>query len=100
MIRRIKSVEILPEYKLDILFDDGRRVIYDVEEDISQIPLYTELKTIRGLFSRIQLDESRTCLFWNDKIDLPSDTVYEYGKEIEASSSDYVAENIAEYGAI
>ena len=26
-----------------------------------------------------QLDTSRTCIYWNDRIDLPSDAIYEYG---------------------
>ena len=38
------------------------------------------LKNIYGLFEQVQLDESRTCVFWNDDIDLPSDAIYEYGK--------------------
>lgn len=25
----------------------------------------------------LQLDESRTCVFWSDEIDLPSDAIYE-----------------------
>ena len=29
---------------------------------------------------QVQLDESRTCVFWSEDIDLPSDTLYEYGK--------------------
>lgn len=35
-----------------------------------------------GLFNSNQLDESRTCVFWNDEIDLPSDTLLEYGDRI------------------
>lgn len=26
-----------------------------------------------------QLDSSRTCIFWNDRVDLASDTILEYG---------------------
>lgn len=39
------------------------------------------LKFIDGLFDQVQLDESRTCIFWNEYIDLASDTLYEYGIE-------------------
>ena len=41
------------------------------------IKSYKDLETITGLFEQVQLDESRTCVFWNDYIDLPSDTIYE-----------------------
>ena len=49
-------------------------------ESIENIKEYEDLKIIHGLFEQVQLDESRTCIFWNEFIDLPSDTIYEYGK--------------------
>lgn len=79
MIPRIKTVEPMPDYKLKVLFDDGKTVIYNVKEDIKTIESYKDLAAVQGLFEQVQLDESRTCVFWNDQIDLPSDTIYEYG---------------------
>ena len=79
MIPRIKMVEPMPDYKLKVLFDDGKTVIYNVKEDIETIESYKDLATVHGLFEQVQLDESRTCIYWNDQIDLPSDTIYEYG---------------------
>ena len=38
------------------------------------------LVDVYGLFKQTQLDISRTCVYWNDKIDLASDSIYEYGK--------------------
>ena len=51
-------------------------------EDIKQIASYRDLLAIAGLFDQVQLDQSRTCVFWNDQIDLPSDTIYEYGEKV------------------
>ena len=79
MIPRIKSVPPLPDYCLSVSFDDGRRVRYDVKEDFA-LPGYGVLRDVHGLFQQVQLDESRTCVFWNEDVDLPSDTLYEYGK--------------------
>lgn len=81
MIPRIKAVKTLPDYRLGVQFDDGKIVLYDVKEDIGCIEDFKDLMNIHGLFSQVQLDESRTCLFWNDRIDLPSDTIYEYGED-------------------
>lgn len=81
MIPKIKSVKPLQNYILYVIFDDGKEVLYDAKEDIVNIPTYEDLKTINGLFQHVQLDQSRTCVFWNDYIDLPSDTIYEYGTE-------------------
>lgn len=80
MIPRIKEVKPLPNFNLSVVFDDGRSVIYDVMDDVKHIESYQDLVTIHGLFNQVQLDQSRTCVFWNDRIDLPSDTIYEYGK--------------------
>lgn len=82
MICRIKTLRPLDDYKLLVGFDDGKTVIYDVNEDIETIPSYQLLKTVCGLFKQVQLDESRTCIYWNSDIDLPSDAIYEYGKEV------------------
>lgn len=80
MIPKIKAVRPLENFQLHIMFDDGKKVLYDVTEDIETLPNYNLLKEIPGLFQQVQLDASRTCIFWNDEIDLPSDTIYEYGK--------------------
>lgn len=81
MIQRISSITPLPDYRLAVSFDDGKRVIYDVKEDM-HLPGYQQLRDITGLFGQVQLDKSRTCVYWNDEIDLPSDTIYEYGQGV------------------
>ena len=39
-------------------------------------------KNETGLFNNFQLDPSRTCVYWSDRIDLPSDSILEYGKKL------------------
>ena len=78
MLPRIKDVTPMPEYQLHVVFD-GKSVIYDMMEDIRQIESYRDLLNIHGLFDQVSVDQSRTCVYWNDDIDLPSDTIYEYG---------------------
>lgn len=72
----------MDDYILYVIFDDGKSVLYDVKEDIEEIQSYKDLMTIHGLFDQVKLDSSRTVVFWNDYIDLPSDAIYEYGKRI------------------
>lgn len=79
MIPRITEVHTESDFRLSVLFDDGKKVMYDVKNDIDTIASYKDLECIHGLFEQIQLDQSRTCVFWNDEIDLPSDTIYEFG---------------------
>ena len=79
MIPRIKSIEPKDDFKLLVDFDEGRRVIYDVADDIRNIEAFRELESIPGLFGNARLDSSRTCIVWNERVDLASDTIYEYG---------------------
>lgn len=72
----------MSSYRLRVTFDDGQTVIYDVKEDIDSIPAFKPLESIHGLFQNVQLDQSRTCVYWNDEIDLPSDAIYQFGKKI------------------
>ena len=51
MIPRIKTVEPMPDYKLKVLFDDGKTVIYNVKEDIETIESYKDLAAVHGLLS-------------------------------------------------
>ena len=81
MIPRIKYIEPRENYTLFIIFDDGQQVLYDVQDDINEIPDFSVLKTETSLFKNVQLDESRTCIYWSDRVDLPSDTLLEYGKK-------------------
>ena len=82
MFPRIKKITPQDGYRLKIEFDGGEKVLYDLNDDMEQIPDFADLKTERGLFENMQLDDSRTCVYWNDRIDLPSDTLLEYGKRV------------------
>lgn len=81
MIPKIKRVKPLKNFILYIIFDDGKKCFYDVGKDIETIKGYEDLKYIYGLFEQVKLDKSRTCVFWNDFIDLPSDIIYEFATE-------------------
>ena len=83
MIPRIKKIQTKEDFKLLVEFDDGKRVIYDVNSDMNDIPSYKALKKIKGLFNSVQVDAFRTCIFWTDDIDLPSDIIYAYGESLD-----------------
>ncbi|MBP5232024.1 MAG: DUF2442 domain-containing protein [Planctomycetes bacterium] len=82
MIPRIKAITPQADYKLRVLFDGGEEVIYDVGDDIARLPDFAVLKTEPGLFANAKLDPSRTCVYWSDRVDLPSDALLEYGKRL------------------
>ncbi len=83
MIPRIKSIQSLENFVLLVEFDDGKKVEYDVKDDINTLADFRVLESERGLFQNVQLDSSRTCVYWTDRVDLASDIIWEYGKPVE-----------------
>ena len=81
-IIRIKEVKPKDNYVIYVEFDDGKKVLYDVKNDIKNIYAFEDLKNITGLFKLVKIDSSRTSVFWNDMIDLSSDWIYEAGTKI------------------
>lgn len=69
-------------FVLDVVFETSARVFYDLHDDMNTLPDYDGLEKIEGLYKNVRLDESRTCVYWDEQIDLPSDTIYEYGKRL------------------
>ncbi len=80
MIPRIRQISVLDNDILWVEFDDGHKVMYDVKDDITTIPSFRPLREVYGLFNQVQVDTSRTCVYWNDQIDLASNSIYEYGQ--------------------
>ena len=79
MIPRIKTIQPLDDFILLVEFDDGRRVTYDVKDDIKTLTDFRVLESEYNLFRNAQLDSSRTCVYWTERVDLSSDTILEYG---------------------
>lgn len=82
MLPKISDIKPIKDYRLIVTFEDGKTVLYDLEEDIKTSDDFKRLTAIYGLFQQVKIDESKTCIYWNDRIDLPSDTLLEYGKVI------------------
>ena len=78
---KIKSLKLLPDYKLDVIFENGYEVIYDVKDDIESLPTYKPLED-KKLFDTVKVDQSSTSIIWTKAIDLPSDILYQYGTPI------------------
>lgn len=69
----------MDDFILLVEFDDGKKVAYDVKDDIRTLSDFRVLETEHGLFRNVHLDSSRTCVYWTEQVDLPSDTILEFG---------------------
>lgn len=81
LLPTIISAKALDNYILEIVFDDGKKVHYDMTEDMDTLPNYYKLGE-NDLFSKFEVDQSGGGITWTKEIDLPSDILYEYGIEV------------------
>ena len=83
MLIRVKKVEYLCDYKLKILFSDGKTKIIDFEDWISEAKSFY-LKPLKDLdfFKAVRLDEQRYSICWPNGADFCPDVLYAKGQEI------------------
>lgn len=77
---KIKKITPLEGYKLYAEFDDNTNIIYDLKWDFVMLVGFSDIKDIPGLFEKVQIDESRTNIFWREDLYLPVDLIYDYGE--------------------
>src|SRR5438105_14292972 len=83
MILRIKSVRYLKEYKLKVLFSNGKIKIVDFENWINEGGTYFFPLRDLEYFKNVQMDEFNYSICWPNGADFSPDVLYEFGKEIE-----------------
>ena len=68
ILPKINCVEALPDYRLSVVFDDGKAVVYDVGEDINQIGEFRLLKQVPHLWEQMKVDGTNSLLFVYDRL--------------------------------
>ena len=81
MLPKIKEVKALDDYILDVTFEDGKKVRYNVTKHIKNYPSYDILKD-KDVFKNFKVSDSRTVIVWNKDVDLPSHDIYDYGTTV------------------
>ncbi len=81
---RVKNVIYLDEYKLKILFSDGKKKIIDLIDIIKEAKgILLPLKNIE-YFKQVTLDDCQFTICWPNGADLCPDVLYEIGKDVKA----------------
>jgi hypothetical protein len=84
MFHKIKEVQVLPDYKLNVYFSEGQRKIYDVSKlaDVHQV--FKSLVEDETLFNSVKVDVGGYGIIWDDDLDLSCDELWEHGENIES----------------
>ena len=88
MFIRATDVKFLNGVVLEMSFQDGKVVRYDMSKMFSKYPQLIELKNDRKLFESGHLDPGGYGVIWNDELDFNAMDIYEDGeiiKEIETT---------------
>jgi len=79
MFNKVKEVKPLDDYKLLVYFFDGNERLYDVKQLFNEIPPFSSLEQIPGLFECVKVDAGGYGISWNDELDLACDELYYNG---------------------
>ena len=83
MFHKVKTVNVIPDYRLSIQFAEGVTKIYDLKPLFEKWPIFRNLKNDDTLLYSVEVDAGGYGIIWNDDIDLSCDELFENGETVE-----------------
>ncbi len=77
-----KKVKFLDDVQLELTYQDGKVIRYDMSVMFSKYPQLEELRADRELFVHGHLDPGGYGVIWNDELDFDADSIYEDGEVV------------------
>ncbi len=91
MFHKVKTVNIIPDYRLSIQFSEGVTKIYDLKPLFEKWPIFRNLKNDDTLLYSVEVDAGGYGIIWNDDIDLSCDELFENGETIKTPFDNLMA---------
>ena len=82
MFMNALKVRFLEDVTLELVFQDGKIIRYDMARLFSKYPQLEELRRNRKLFLSGHLDVGGYGVIWNDELDIDATSVYECGEVV------------------
>ena len=82
MIIHATKVRFLEDVVLEMTFQDGKIIRYDMSKMFSKYPQLEELRRNRNLFESGYLDPGGYGVIWNDELDFDATGIYEDGEVV------------------
>lgn len=76
------KVRFLEDVILEMTFQDGKIIRYDMSQMFSKYPQLEELRKNRKLFESGHLDVGGYAVIWNDELDFDATSIYEDGEVV------------------
>ena len=91
MFHKVKAVNTLPDYRLNVQFAEGVTKIYDVKPLLAKWEPFRFLENDPALFSGVEVDVGDYGFSWNDDLDLSCDELFENGKAVKTPFDGLIA---------
>ena len=91
MFHKVKTVNVIPDYRLSIQFAEGVTKIYDLKPLFEKWPIFRNLKNDDTLLYSVEVDAGGYGIIWNDDIDLSCDELFENGETVETPFDNLMA---------
>ena len=82
MLMNAVCVRFKKDVTIEVTFQDGTVVRYDMSRLFSKYPQLEELRRDRNLFLNGRLDPGGYGIIWNDELDIDATSIYESGEVI------------------
>lgn len=79
MVHKIKEVQALEDFSIEVLFQNGVKKIYDMQKMCTLFPQFEELQENKELFWKVKADTGGYGVSWNDELDLDAESIWENG---------------------
>lgn len=79
MVHKIKAVQALENFSIEVLFQNGVIKIYDMRNLCTIFPQFWELQENKELFYKVTADIGGYGVSWNDELDLDAESIWENG---------------------
>ncbi len=76
------KVRFLEDVTLEMLFQDGKVIRYDMSRMFDKYPQLEELRRNRKLFESGHLDLTGFAVIWNDELDFDATSIYDDGEVV------------------
>ena len=77
------AVKFLEDVTLEMTFQDGKVIRYDMSKMFSKYPQLEELRRNRELFINGRLDVGGYAVIWNDDLDFDATSIYDDGELVD-----------------
>ena len=91
MFHKVKTVNVIPDYRLSVQFAEGVTKIYDLKPLFEKWPVFRNLKNDDTLLYSVEVDAGGYGIIWNDDIDLSCDELFENGEAVETPFDNLMA---------